>query len=250
MLGPCIRPLRWAPLLVLPALLLGLVGVAPAAAAGPVEPRIVGGTPVPDGSYRFQAALLGQTFGDDDWARQFCGGSLIAPDLVLTAAHCVDFIGNGPGDDLRLADLRVVVGRTALTSDQGQKRRAVRIQIHPSWDPDTSRFDAAVITLADPVTGIKPIQLVTPGSDALERPGSTVLATGWGNTIAQPVGPGPGGVHYPFRMRVVSLPVLSRADCATSYTIDGISYVDTKTMICAGKTGKDTCQGTAAARCS
>lgn len=237
------RRLGWQSVVVLPVLLLAVFGASPVAAAGPIDQYIVGGTAVPDGAYRFQAALLGQTFGSDDWERQFCGGSLIGPDQVLTAAHCVDFIGDGPGDELRLEDLRVVVGRTVLTSDQGQKRRAVRIDIHPSWDPDSSRFDAAVITLASPITGIKPIQLVTSGSDALERPGSIVLATGWGNTIAQPVGPGPGGVHYAYRMRVVSLPVLSRTDCETSYTIDGISYVDTKTMICAGKTGKDTCQG-------
>jgi hypothetical protein len=33
-----------------------------------------------------------------------------------------------------LSDLRVVVGRTVLTSTQGQKRRAAAIDIHPRWD--------------------------------------------------------------------------------------------------------------------
>lgn len=130
-----------------------------------------------------------------------------------------------------------------ITSDEGQQRRAVDIQIHPRCDPESSRFDAAVITLVRPIEGIKPIHLETPGTDALERPGSRVLATGWGNTIAQEVGAGGGGTHYPFRLREVSVPVLSATDCDTAYTIDGVHYADIKTMLCAGKTGEDTCQG-------
>jgi hypothetical protein len=38
-------------------------------ASGEITPKIVGGTPVPDGKYRFQAALLAQSFGDNDSQR-------------------------------------------------------------------------------------------------------------------------------------------------------------------------------------
>ena len=67
-----------------------------------------------------------------------------------------------------LSDLRVVVGRTVLSSTQGQKRRAAAISIHPRWNPATFSFDAAVIHLASPINGITPIMLVTPG--AVRRP--------------------------------------------------------------------------------
>ena len=141
-------------------------------------PKIVGGQPVPNGKYKFQAALLAQSFGSNDFERQYCGGSLITPFEVLTAAHCVEFIGDEPGM-VPLSDLRVVVGRTVLTSTQGQKRRAAAIDIHPRWDPVNFSFDVAVVHLASPINGITPIMLVTPGVDALERPGTLATVTGW-----------------------------------------------------------------------
>jgi secreted trypsin-like serine protease len=238
------------------ALLFSLIGPATASAALPSRPgpeglppapsdpgtRVVGGTAVPDGKYPFQAALLIQSAGSNDRERQFCGGSLITPFQVLTAAHCVEFCGPGP-EQIPIEELRVVVGRTVLTSTQGQRRAVLFIDIHPRWNPATFRNDVAVITLSRPVFGIRPIQLVTPGVDALERPGRPVIATGWGNTIAQPVGPGGGGTAFPDRLREVTVPIVSPAECATAYFIDGTQFLDRNTMLCAGRSGKDTCQG-------
>ena len=208
--------------------------------SGGVSTKIVGGTAVPNGKYKFQAALLAQSFGTNDWERQYCGGSLITPFEVLTAAHCVEFVGDEPGQ-LPLSDLRVVVGRTVLTSTQGQKRRVAAISIHPRWDPGTFSFDAAVVHLASPINGIRPIMLVTPGVDALERPGTLATVTGWGNTIQQPAGPGGGGVNFPDRMREAKVPITSRAECRTAYAAAGLDI--TATMLCAGRTNLDTCQG-------
>jgi secreted trypsin-like serine protease len=206
----------------------------------PGPARIVGGKPVPNGTYKFQAGLLAESFGDDDYQRQFCGGSLISPFNVLTAAHCVDFFGDGP-DQIPLSDLRVVVGRTVLTSNQGHKVAVSAVDIHPQWNPDTFSFDAAVVTLATPVTDIAPVQLVTPGTDALERPGAQATVTGWGNTIAQPAGPGGGGTNFPDRMQQAKVPIVSRAECRTAYAAADLAI--TNTMLCAGLTNRDTCQG-------
>jgi secreted trypsin-like serine protease len=205
-----------------------------------LAPRVVGGKPVPNGRYRFQAALLAQSFGTNDFERQFCGGSLISPFDVLTAAHCVEFFGDGP-EQLPLSDLRVVVGRTVLTSTQGQKRRAAATSIHPNYNPVTASNDVAVVHLASPINSITPVMLVTPGVDALERPGTLATVTGWGNTIAQPAGPGGGGVNFPNRMREAKVPIVSRAECRTAYAGAG-ETIDT-TMLCAGRTNLDTCQG-------
>ena len=212
-----------------------------------VTPKIVGGTSVPDGKYKFQAALLAQSFGNDDFQRQYCGGSLITTFEVLTAAHCVEFIGDAPGQ-IPLSDLRVVVGRTVLTSTQGQKRRAVAIDIHPRWDPVTFSFDVAVIHLASAVNGIKPVMLVTPGVDALERPGTLATVTGWGNTIQQPVGPGGGGIHYPDRMREAQVPIVSRPSARPSTPTPATR----STPPCCAPAGPTwtPARATAAARCS
>ena len=207
-------------------------------ATGGVTTKIVGGTPVPNGKYPFQAALLAQSFGTNDFQRQYCGASLITPFEVLTAAHCVDFIGDDP-EQVPMSDLRVVVGRTVLTSTQGQKRRVAAIDIHPRWNPVTGSFDVAVVHLASPVNGIRPVALVTPGVDALERPGTLATVTGWGNTIQQP--PGGAGIHYPDRMREAQVPITSRAECRTAYASAGVDI--TATMLCAGRTIRDTCLG-------
>jgi secreted trypsin-like serine protease len=205
-----------------------------------VTPRIVGGTAVPNGKYPFQAALLIQSSGTNDYQRQFCGGSLISPFEVLTAAHCVEFFGDGP-EQLPLSELRVVVGRTVLSSTQGQRRRAAAVSIHPRYNPVTASHDVAVVHLASPINGIRPIMLVTPGVDALERPGTLATVTGWGNTIAQPVGPGGGGANFPDRMREAQVPIVSRVECKTALATVG-DTIDA-TMLCAGRTNLDSCQG-------
>src|SRR5215204_1563344 len=95
--------------------------------SAPVSPKIVGGTPVPDGKYPFMAFLYfstpkGQFLG-------YCGGSLIDKDSVLTAAHCFNGLRNlGQPNGVKL---QVIVGRTVLSSHQGQVRSWKTIYKHP-----------------------------------------------------------------------------------------------------------------------
>ncbi len=237
------RPARgslWAVLaaaLVAALLLLATVGGSHSARAATWQDSdrsIVGGTAVPDGKYRFVAALLDTRNGSTAFQQQICGGTLIDRDSVLTAAHCVFRELPSP--------LRVTVGRTVLNSDQGQKRAVSHIFIHPNYKPRTLAYDAAVLELGSPVSGIAPIKLATSRQNHLETPGRVVTAAGWGNTNKQsPDGHEPD--FYANRMREVNVPIVSDARAERIYDARfGPSYVSS-IHVAAGETGKDTCQG-------
>jgi secreted trypsin-like serine protease len=227
------------------AVVVSLGATVPALAEdGSVEPQVVGGTPVPDGKYPFMTSIQANTSKKPPYKEHFCGGTLIDQNSVLTAAHCVDFIGNRTDNDtLSFRDVRLVVGVTVLSSSQGKVRRIDRlsdISVHPDYNGRTSsRYDAAVIEVGRPVRVIAPIALAGVGSDELETPGRPATVTGWGNTIAQPpFGPG-GPQDYPKRMREAQPPLVSDEDCELSYGRDFYPEL----MVCAGQTGMDTCQG-------
>jgi secreted trypsin-like serine protease len=191
-----------------------------AANRGDFEPKIVGGTPVADGKYPFMADL--EIVGADGKTYQ-CGGSLIDPDSVLTAAHC---IVNAQGVNL-------AVGRTVLSQNQGQIRLASDALIDPSYNGQrNAAYDAAVLKLNRAVTGIKPIRLATAKQNKLETPGRLLTVAGWGVTSE-------GGAPS-LRLREVSVPVVSDSTARQVYSS---SEYFPSLMVAAGAKGKDACQG-------
>jgi secreted trypsin-like serine protease len=204
---------------------------ARAADEGSTSTKVIGGTAVPDGKYKFLVALRNTNYGSTAYQQQFCGGTLIDRDSVLTAAHCVYGESASP--------LRVTVGRTVLDSNQGQTRSVSRIYIHRLYAPHLDdAYDAAVLKLNKPVSGIAPIKIARSSQDFLETPGRNATVAGWGNTIAQPVG-GDAGSSFPERMREAQVPIVSDNQAASVY---GSAYFKSL-MVASGKAGKDTCQG-------
>ncbi|WP_370943452.1 trypsin-like serine protease [Amycolatopsis sp. cg5] len=211
--------------LIVAAAMVALGGLAGTASASPPpQANIIGGSEVPDGKYPFMASLQYQ---DDkgNWGH-FCGASLIdARGILLTAGHC--------GRVIEQVKVRAVVGRTKLSGEDGYIRGIREVKVHKD-------ADVALIFLDDEVADVAPIQLVTPGTDALERPGRNVLTTGWGSTVLDPAGPGGGGPgsYQPDRLREVTVPIVSNDECSVSFP-----GLDTTYSICAGRHGKDACQG-------
>ena len=144
-------------------------GVTAASADGAASPDIIGGREAVPGAWPWQVALLYQGTADA-YRGQFCGGSLIAADWVLTAAHCVE------GTDASLLD--VLVGAHRL-SNGGQRIRADLIIVHPAYDPFELDSDLALIRLSQPVTQT-PISLYALSGAADEMAFVRATVTGWG----------------------------------------------------------------------
>ncbi|MER6298001.1 serine protease [Kitasatospora sp. NPDC001539] len=203
----------------------GTTDPPPARLAAETAPRarIIGGSEVADDAYPFMAALLLQNPAANDYRNQFCGGSLIAPDWVLTAAHCV-WGWEHEGFD-------VVVGRTQLSdTGKGQFRHVEDVRIHPLYDPERGDYDVAAVQLEEAVYGITPVRLPTRGTDAGLRPGQAATVLGWGLTDDVLF-------HKPDRLHRVEVPLLAHEECSIA------GGFDPATMVCAGREGRDACQG-------
>ena len=136
--------------------------------------RIVNGFEVPPHSLPFQVLLkIIRTTG-----QFFCGGSLIAPRFVLTAAHCAE----------NLLSITVVVGEHILSvvGDGEQIKSVSDITIHPLWNLTAITNDYAILTLSTPVvlSADNPfVGLVCLPPDVTETfAGASLTSSGWGYT--------------------------------------------------------------------
>ncbi|KAF1323956.1 Serine protease trypsin-like protein, partial [Globisporangium splendens] len=175
------------------------------------SPLILGGTIVPVGSNLYTSGLRETATGQNE-----CGGTLITPRHVLSAAHCAGFAGY------------ISVGSHFLSgSTDGQRIRVSREIIHPSYrSPSRNSNDFMIVELATPVTGIAPARLDA-GTGAVV--GATATVLGWGDTS--------DGGSPSRELRQVGVPIYSNTNCARVLSIDG-------TMLCAGGVAnRDSCQG-------
>jgi trypsin len=175
--------------------------------------NIVGGTVATPGRYSHTVAL---------WAGyQFCGGSLIAPDTVLTAAHCMDG-----------SSFNVIINRHDLTTSAGQSIPRKTEMKHPSYNPDTMDNDFALVFLNTATTeDVAFLQLNQDDSFPDAAVGAISRAMGWGTTSS--------GGSASNVLREVDLPVITNEVCDQKYP----QYPIFDSNICTFQPGKDSCQG-------
>lgn len=131
--------------------------------------RIINGKPVAEGKYPWMVALLrAETRSNVD--AQYCGGTVIAPLWILTAAHCVT--SRSPE--------QINVGYGSVNLDEMSRLRVEEIIAHTDFTKNGYR-DIALLRLAQPVpASIEPIKLADAGVDAAV--GTRVSSIGWGAT--------------------------------------------------------------------
>ena len=172
--------------------------------------RIMGGTEAPAGMAPWQVSLQVRSRGR--W-RHTCGGSLIHPSWVLTAAHCIDN-GRTPNE------MSVVHGTKSLSSG-GERRSVERLIVHEDYENFYSN-DIGLIRLSTPFA-VGRSQTVQLQSNQLEQnfgfAGACAVVTGWGHVDDRVLEGGSVEARsLPSRLLAVDVPVVDSAECSTIFS--------------------------------
>lgn len=190
--------------------------------------RIVNGTVVDPHEYPFYAALTRDNFGQ---RQVFCGGSLISPNFVLTAAHCTEFITPSA-----MSEYTVLLGSHNIKAATGNEveREFKNVILHPDWNSDTVDNDVALIEIrrVQYSNEVSPVCLPF-GINYSSLDEKMAITMGYGQLVYN--GVQSNTIHD------VALKVENRRDCK-AYN-DFYNKRVTDNMICTYESNKDACKG-------
>ncbi len=240
----------------LAACLLGLLGRASAPdRAGAQGPRVVGGAATTIDKIPWQVAL---DFTPSSLP-SICGGVLVAPKIVITAAHCAD-LGDTGEFPIAASFYEVITGRTSLSSSEGQRIGVEEIYYFDDggggtpklvaqstdatsgdqlYDVEKAEWDAVFLKLAQP-SSATPIKIAGPSETKTWVPGRKALVSGWGDLTE--------GGSSPDQLHSATVKSIDDDACGAPGVYgpsDSMTFYR-ETQVCAGflkQGGIDTCNG-------
>lgn len=219
----------------------------PGAGTPTAKPQMIGGSPTTQAAAPWMVQLLFAWNGDDNYYFT-CGGTLIAPNKVLTAAHCVE---NEDGSALDWVNEGLVLGGTAKlaggggANPEGTIAEVKRVWHYSSFSPTTFDNDMAVLTLSSPLP-YKTLPIAKATDSASYAAGTQATVYGWGVTDSAA-----DSQNLAPTLQHLAMPVNSDSTCKTALDAAvGTGGFVPGHMMCAGvpatgddSTAQTTCPG-------
>jgi len=206
---------------------MAFVAVSPAEASADASASIINGKPASIEDWPWQVALAATTAiqpGRSPWYRTFCGGSLVAPNVVLTASHCAIEMLKG-----RTGDYSVITGRTNLNNEAAGEEVPIASIRFPRTSKGVIRYrtqqgwDVALLRLEHPVAQ-ETVKLLGPDERSIVKPGRRLIETGWGTTFT-------GRNYSPMALKVGGTNIQPGGICRS---LVGSRYFKPELQVCLG----------------